>query len=252
MKIRTRLFLSLLILVGVGFYALVDWHLDDLRPRYLEAMEEGMVDTATLLSSAMAQEFRDGRFDTKDLRGAFERAGNIFNRVGQFGGRPADGRQVFDFQQLAGFFFGNLFQIVGVGFQLPPHGDALLSAVQGDLQHVIVDGLGDEIGGLQFQAVDGQLHVAMTRNHDDLGGRCLSFDAAQEFDAVHTRHLDVTEHNGGDRALKGLERSFTVFRCITAIAEFGQVDFKNVTEIGFIINQQNCLFHFARPWKKIA
>ncbi len=55
MKIRTRLFLAFVILVGLGFYKLVDWIIDDLRPRYLESMEESMIDTATILASFVEQ-----------------------------------------------------------------------------------------------------------------------------------------------------------------------------------------------------
>ena len=46
MRIRLRLFVAFLLVVGLGFYGLIDWILDDLRPRYLETMEESMVDTA--------------------------------------------------------------------------------------------------------------------------------------------------------------------------------------------------------------
>ncbi|MBN1671091.1 MAG: two-component system sensor histidine kinase CreC [Kiritimatiellae bacterium] len=74
-KIRTRLFLTFLILVGLGFYGLVDWLLDDLRPRYLETTEEAMVDTATLLSSLLATQVSpDGQVPTGGLRAAFDDA----------------------------------------------------------------------------------------------------------------------------------------------------------------------------------
>ena len=72
MRIRTRLFLASLILVGFGFYSLVDWILDDLRPRYLETMEESMVDTATLLSSSLADQVRDGVIEVDELRATFD------------------------------------------------------------------------------------------------------------------------------------------------------------------------------------
>jgi two-component system, OmpR family, sensor histidine kinase CreC len=73
-KIRTRLCAALVLLVGVGFYQLVDWRLDDLRPRYLETMEESMVDMATLLSSLAANQVRDGVIQTEDFRSAFDTA----------------------------------------------------------------------------------------------------------------------------------------------------------------------------------
>lgn len=72
MKIRYRLFAALLVIVGVGFYQLVDWILEDLRPRYLEAMEETMVDISTLLASLAEIQMRDGTVDTSNLRAAFD------------------------------------------------------------------------------------------------------------------------------------------------------------------------------------
>ena len=71
-KIRTRLFIAFLILAVVGFYTLVDWITDDLRPRYLETMEESMVDIATLLSSFLANQVSDDAIQVDNLRSAFD------------------------------------------------------------------------------------------------------------------------------------------------------------------------------------
>jgi len=73
-KIRTRLFIAFLILVGLGFYRLVDWITDDLRPRYLETMEESMVDTATVLSSFIEQQAGEQAIEVDDLRASFDLA----------------------------------------------------------------------------------------------------------------------------------------------------------------------------------
>ena len=76
MKIRLRLFLTFLLLVGLGFYLLVRWILDDLRPRYLATMEESMVDAATLLAAGVSRGTTpDGAIPTADLRAAFDDAG---------------------------------------------------------------------------------------------------------------------------------------------------------------------------------
>lgn len=71
MKIRTRLFLAFVLVMGFGFYLLVDWILDDLRPRYLETMEESMIDMATVLSSLAATQLAEEQVQTDDLRAAF-------------------------------------------------------------------------------------------------------------------------------------------------------------------------------------
>jgi two-component system, OmpR family, sensor histidine kinase CreC len=53
MTIRTRIFLVYLVLVGGGLYYLVSWSLEQVRPRYLESMEESLVDAANLLASVV-------------------------------------------------------------------------------------------------------------------------------------------------------------------------------------------------------
>ena len=48
MKIKTRILLSYLLVFGTGFYFLVYWVLGDLRLRYLESVEEVLVDQSQL------------------------------------------------------------------------------------------------------------------------------------------------------------------------------------------------------------
>ncbi len=72
MKIRTRLFLCYFFIVAAGFYYLVDWILDDLRPRYLESVEESLVDTANILSSIFTQTMGDGSDPAESFRSVFE------------------------------------------------------------------------------------------------------------------------------------------------------------------------------------
>ncbi|MBN1807647.1 MAG: two-component system sensor histidine kinase CreC [Planctomycetes bacterium] len=75
MKIRARIIIGLLVVVGLGFYYLVDWIGDDLRPRYLESMEESMVDTSVLLASLLEARMEGGALRTEDLHAAFDAAG---------------------------------------------------------------------------------------------------------------------------------------------------------------------------------
>ena len=74
MSIRLRLFLAFLSIVGVGFYFLIDWVLDDLRPRYLATMEESMVDAATILAAFVTSEVTEDLVNTEGLRRMFEGA----------------------------------------------------------------------------------------------------------------------------------------------------------------------------------
>lgn len=72
MKIRTRIFLGILLVVGVGLVYLVDWVVDDLTPRYREATEEPLVDAARILAAiAAATASTTGALDVALFRAAF-------------------------------------------------------------------------------------------------------------------------------------------------------------------------------------
>ncbi len=54
MKMRTRLFLTALVLLSFGFYLLVDWIVRDVRLHYFITMEESLVDTSIILSEQLS------------------------------------------------------------------------------------------------------------------------------------------------------------------------------------------------------
>lgn len=72
MKIRTRIFLVFLLIASAGVGGLVYWVGTELRPRYLEAQEEPMVDTAYLLAELLQHELRSRR-PSESLAAAFQR-----------------------------------------------------------------------------------------------------------------------------------------------------------------------------------
>jgi len=74
MRIRTRLFMMFLVIVGLGFYKLVNWIIDDLRPRYLETMEASMNDTATILASIVEQQAENTRINVNNMSAALDSA----------------------------------------------------------------------------------------------------------------------------------------------------------------------------------
>lgn len=76
MKIRTRIILSFVVVVGVGFYFLVRHILGELRPRYLEAVEEVLVDEANVLAAFVETEMKDGKIPVERLREAFAKLQN--------------------------------------------------------------------------------------------------------------------------------------------------------------------------------
>ncbi len=73
MKIQLRLILSLLIVISIGFYFLFDFMVNDLRPRYLESVEESMSDTAYILASFLETEIKNKKINFSRLKKAFDK-----------------------------------------------------------------------------------------------------------------------------------------------------------------------------------
>ena len=74
MTIRTRILLVYLLFIGGSYLYLVSWILDGIRPRYLESMEESLVDTAALLASVVETRSTGTTPDPGQLRTAVDAA----------------------------------------------------------------------------------------------------------------------------------------------------------------------------------
>jgi two-component system, OmpR family, sensor histidine kinase CreC len=73
-RIRARLFLTFLVLVGLGFLLLTRSITLGFGPRYLAAVEESMVDMATVLSAFLETRTAEKPLGTNDLRAVLEDA----------------------------------------------------------------------------------------------------------------------------------------------------------------------------------
>ena len=76
MSLRIRLLLVILAVYAIGGYVLTRWMLDQVRPRYLESIEESLVDTSVLLASLLEADATVTGPNVAELRAAFERAAN--------------------------------------------------------------------------------------------------------------------------------------------------------------------------------
>jgi two-component system sensor histidine kinase CreC len=75
MSIRARIILTHLLIVGIGFFYLVNKITDakEIKPRYMQSVEEPMVDTARLLAALLERNLADGRIDLTGFREAFDK-----------------------------------------------------------------------------------------------------------------------------------------------------------------------------------
>ncbi|MEO7598967.1 MAG: two-component system sensor histidine kinase CreC, partial [Opitutus sp.] len=74
MSLRLRLLLVILAVYAAGGYFLTRWMLDQVRPRYLESMEESLVDTSVLLAALLEANASEQGVDPTEFRRAFDRA----------------------------------------------------------------------------------------------------------------------------------------------------------------------------------
>mgnify|MGYP001545622810 CR=1 FL=1 len=74
MSLRLRFLLLVVAICGVAGYFLTRSTLAQVRPRYLESMEESLVDTATLLASVLETSSETGELGPEGLRRAFAAA----------------------------------------------------------------------------------------------------------------------------------------------------------------------------------
>lgn len=74
MSLRLRLLVLLLAIYCTGGFFLTRWALNQVRPRYLESMEESLVDTSVLLASVLETHVGAGGVNGDPLRAAFAAA----------------------------------------------------------------------------------------------------------------------------------------------------------------------------------
>lgn len=77
MKLGARIFFCYILIFAVCFYYPIDWVVKNLRTRYLESVEDPLVDQANILAGIVGLEMETDRFDSKKLYTAFE---TIYNR----------------------------------------------------------------------------------------------------------------------------------------------------------------------------
>lgn len=73
MKIRSRIFLVFILVIGLGMLGVIVWLSDGLKYRYNESVEETLVDIANLLAESIGERLIDGRLDSAELQAAFAR-----------------------------------------------------------------------------------------------------------------------------------------------------------------------------------
>jgi len=71
MKLGTRIFICFFLIFAVCFYYPIDWMIDNLRIRYLEGVEDPLVDQANILAAAIGREMETGQFDPEKWYAVF-------------------------------------------------------------------------------------------------------------------------------------------------------------------------------------
>ncbi len=72
MKLGTRIFFCYLVIFFICFGYPIHWFVNDLRARYLECLEDPLVDQANILAGLAATQMSEKRFDPEMLSAAFK------------------------------------------------------------------------------------------------------------------------------------------------------------------------------------
>lgn len=72
MKVGTRIFISTLFIFSACLYYPSNWFVETLRTRYLEGVEDPLVDQANILATFVGHEMQNGSFDPEQWYAAFE------------------------------------------------------------------------------------------------------------------------------------------------------------------------------------
>lgn len=73
-SIRASILLVYLLVVGGGFYAIMSTLTQEIQPRYLESMEESLVDTANILAAQLEYSAENEGYSAEIMQAIFERA----------------------------------------------------------------------------------------------------------------------------------------------------------------------------------
>jgi two-component system sensor histidine kinase CreC len=74
MKLGIRIFFLNAVIFAVCLYYPIQWSVTNLRSRYLEGVEDELVDQANILASIVGNDMENGRFNPEDLKKDFEDA----------------------------------------------------------------------------------------------------------------------------------------------------------------------------------
>jgi len=72
MRLGTRIFISYLVVFILCFYYPINWMLENLRVRYLEGVEDPLVDQANILAAMVGAQMEQKEFRPEELFRTFE------------------------------------------------------------------------------------------------------------------------------------------------------------------------------------
>jgi len=74
MSIKWRIITGFFVLYAIGFYLLYDFIANDIRPRYLETVEESLNDTANILAALIEQEIENSVINVNTIKPVIKKA----------------------------------------------------------------------------------------------------------------------------------------------------------------------------------
>ena len=208
------------------------------------------------IAEAFAVEIVDGKDFHKPVVHGDETGqlveGLLLSAHGRAEGVQPEGKAVHDLpggeltlrlHELRGLLIDHFFEIRRVFFELVAHGDALKGAFQGNVQQIVVDGFGDEVGRFQLEPLNRHFQIRMSGNEDDFGFRREDLDVLQEIQPVHAGHPDVGDHDGDGPFREKLQGFLPRGHGDDVVPGVAERKTHDGTDALFVVDEENGFFH---------
>ena len=170
----------------------------------------------------------------------------IFYPALEVAGHTADGRgkalnglidrhHSFNLYEPGGLLFNQRFEIFSIRFELVSHVYLIVGALQRNFEHIVVYRFRYEVRRIEFETLDGQVHVTVAGDHDDLGIRTLLFNDSQKLNTIDTRHFNIRKNNLRCRFSEELKGFFAIVCQKHLIPRILEGNAKDLSDTGLVV-----------------
>jgi hypothetical protein len=115
---------------------------------------------------------------------------------------------------------------------------AIAGPFQGDKKRAVVNGFGDEVGGIQLEGAHGQFHLGKGGGHDHFDLGMTTLDPFENLESVHTGHADVRNDQLRMATVAEVQSSRTVGGADDGISGILKGQAGHLANVGLVVDEQ--------------